>query len=136
MLYRPSIKLLGKRWGGLFGLVIVEYIFATYLWLSSCLLSPSYSFFSSLYVFFNCVPSKCMADTSDLTLETVPHEFHILLQSTTIHIFYHLFVIRLQSFLPKDLREKHILRTKSPGISQLSVMPYEAHSGYVFILNV
>lgn len=50
MLYRPNIKLLGKKQGDLFGLVIVEYIFATYLWLSSCLLSPLCFFFLPLTV--------------------------------------------------------------------------------------
>lgn len=51
------------------------------------------------------------------------------------NIFSSLFVIRLQSFLSKDLWEKHILRTSGPGILQLSVMPLEAHRGSLFYIK-
>lgn len=50
-------------------------------------------------------------------------------------IFSSLFVIRLQSFLFKDLWEKHILWTSEPGILQLSVMPLEAHRGSLFYIK-
>lgn len=133
-------------WKSLFGLVIVEYIFATYLWLSSCLRSSFHSFFSpppSVYArFFKAMfLQNAWQIMSGLTLKTVSHEFHILLQMPLqawryIH-FSSLFVIRLQSFLSKDLWEKHILRTSGPRILQLSVMPLEAHRGCLFfILNV
>lgn len=113
---------------GLFGLVIVKYIFATYLWVSS---SPLHSFFPLSHIFYKMHSKLRPAWHWKLSLMN----FIFCCRCQPDVIFSSLFVIRLQSFLFKDLWEKHILRTSGPGILQLSVMPLEAHRGSLFYIK-
>lgn len=123
----------------LFGLVIVEYIFAAYLWLSSCLRSASHSLFPSLRLLLSCISLKCMTNYVRLDIENclswISNFVIDAFASPMIYIYSSLFVIRLQSFLSKDLWEKYILRTSGPGILQLSVMPSEVHRGSLFYIK-
>ncbi len=136
---RASQSMLRK---GLFGLVIVEYIFAAYLWLSSCLRSTSHSLFPSLRLlfklhFFKMHDKLCPAWHWKLSLMNFKFRCRCLCKPDDIYIsiYSSLFVIRLQSFLSKDLWEKNILRTSGPGILQLSVMPSEVHHGSLFYIK-